>query len=155
MITQQEIKERLSYNDETGVFTWLDGRRKGIRAGSLLQHGYRVIYWKTKLEQEHRLAWLHVYCEWPKQNIDHINGNPSDNRIANLRDCSQSKNKQNTRAKTGHLKGTFFDKTRNRWRSAIGPKGSVKYLGSFKTATEAHQAYAIAAKEMYGEFARI
>jgi len=154
MITQTYIISRLSYDPKTGIFTWINGPRSGKRAGCLLQHGYRNININGKSYGEHRLAWLYVNGEMPTNNIDHINGVPSDNRIENLRECSQSQNKQNARPKTGYLKGAFFDKSKGKCRASIGPRGSVRYLGVFESQDQAHEAYALAAKQMYGEFAR-
>lgn len=154
MNTSTSIRGRLIYDPCSGIFTWISGRRRGLRAGSPLQHGYRVIYWEGRLTYEHRLAWAYVHGEFPVESIDHINGNPSDNRIANLRECSQSQNRQNARPKSGKLKGTFFDASKGKWRAAIGPRGAVKYLGIFDSQISAHLAYADAAKSMYAEFAR-
>lgn len=155
ILTQQYVKDRLSYDPNTGVFTWNNGPRAGKKAGCLFSNGYVNIGLCGKLIGAHRLAWLYIHGEMPTT-IDHIDGNPTNNRIANLRSCTKSQNMQNSRAKRNReFKGVWFEPDRRKWRAAIGPRGNVKYLGRFNTAEEAHAAYAVAAHEMYGAFARV
>jgi hypothetical protein len=89
--------------------------------------------------------------------VDHINGNPLDNRRCNLRACNISQNGMNRGAaahnKSG-LKGVFWDKRRNKWTAYIRAEGKQKYLGLFVSPELAHQAYSVAAQEYHGAFAR-
>jgi len=99
MITQDKLKEILDYNQHTGLFTWkkikkYSNRSVGDIAGSL-SLGYVVIGIDKKIYKAHRLAWLYVYGEFPKEQLDHINGNKEDNRICNLREANQSQNNFN------------------------------------------------------------
>lgn len=105
----------------------------------------------------HRLAWLWVHGTLPNQ-VDHKNGIPGHDWIGNLRPANQSQNKQNSRVKItaiSGLKGICYCRDHKKWRAQIGPRGSVRHLGYYQTAKEAHAAYALAATEMYGEFARV
>lgn len=141
--------ELLEYNQDTGHFFWKvsPGRRAkaGSLAGTIDRKGYRRIAVRGHIYKAHRLAWLYVYGIWPGEDIDHINGNRDDNRIANLRDVSRSENLQNQRvamatSKSGLL-GASFDSTNGAWRSQIRTDGVYKFIGYFATAEEAHRAY--------------
>ena len=94
--------------------------------------------------------------------VDHINGNPLDNRKSNLRICTQSQNARNvskTIRKTSSIyKGVYYaERNKNKWQAYIGGQNKTKRinLGSFKTEKEAALAYNKAALEIYGEFANI
>ena len=101
MLTQSDLKEKIHYNPETGNFTWrikINGNTNvGSTAGSTSNSNkYRQIRINGVYYGAHRLAWLYVYGNYPKGQIDHINGVRLDNRIANLRDVSQFENQKNT-----------------------------------------------------------
>lgn len=93
--------------------------------------------------------------------IDHINSDGTDNRRSNLRVCSQRQNQMNLRPQRGGtslLKGVWMDNSRRnkkKWRSAIRVNGRLLYLGRFETEEGAAAAYAAAALEHFGEFARV
>lgn len=157
-LTQDAIREVLSYDPETGLLFWKVKRwtrKAGARAGNADPSGYVKVRVGGKLLYAHRIAWLLTYGEMPSM-IDHINGNRSDNRIANLRLASLSENSQNRTAnrsnKTG-LKGVT--PIGDRFRAQIKVKGNVKHLGMFDTPEAAHAAYCVSAKEHFGEFARV
>jgi hypothetical protein len=115
IISQATLKQILSYDAKTGVFTWL---KSGKVAGSLLPHGYLRITIQSKGYYAHRLAWLYCHGKWPAKNIDHINQQKNDNRIANLRDVGQSQNGHNQnvrRNNTSGCKGVSFDTKSKKW----------------------------------------
>lgn len=84
ILTHARLRELLDYNAETGVFTWRVSRqghcKAGSAAGARRHDGYIRICVDQRRVWGHRLAWFYVHGEWPSQQIDHINGNPSDNR---------------------------------------------------------------------------
>ena len=106
-LTHAELIDSLSFDAQTGVFTRLKtaSARKGLvgkESGSRDERGYLRIMVNKKTYKAHRLAWFYVYGVWPKNEIDHINGCKSDNRIANIRDATRDMNNQNLRSsKTG------------------------------------------------------
>jgi hypothetical protein len=110
---------------------------KGQEAGCNRKDGYRVLTFKGKTRYAHRIIWEIEKGEIPKdKNIDHINGNPSDNRIENLRLVTQQENMFNTRAR-----GTTYNKRSRKYMSRIKIDGKQIHLGYFSTEEEAHQKY--------------
>lgn len=105
-----------------------------------------------------RVAWAITYGRWPRHDIDHINGNRSDNRLKNLREATRSDNLCNrgpqSNNTSGH-KGVYWSKRAGRWEASIGKEGCVKYLGRFESLVDAEAAYRAAAAKMHGEFARL
>lgn len=146
MITQEELKELLEYDENTGIFTWKISTNFKIKigdiAGSLQIRGYRQITINKKRYLAHRLAWLYVYGEWSKGQIDHINGIRDDNRIENLRVVTPRENNQNQKChRDGKLVGATYSKSSKKWQAAIRVKGKLKHLGCYNTELEAHEAY--------------
>lgn len=87
--------------------------------------------------------------------IDHKDGNPLNNQRGNLRSATKSQNAMNRKSnnKLG-FKGVTYSKAAQRWQAQIQANGKKRYLGSFDTPEEAHEAYCEAANEHFGEFAR-
>lgn len=161
-LTQNRVRELLDYDPETGVFRWRSNRGGSARAGSIAgsirpKFGYVDVCVGREKWLGHRLAWLYVYGEIPGT-IDHINGVTSDNRIANLRCCTQAENTYNTRLRknnTSGFKGVSFCSMTKRWAAQIR-KGKRKWtIGRFDTPEAAHEAYRKKAVELFGEFARM
>lgn len=99
-----------------------------------------------------------VYGVEPEGQIDHINGNPSDNRIGNLRLASNAENCRNRGVRSDNkagFKGVHFRPEINRWRAEITVSGKKKRLGHFKSAQEAHRAYRDASAKYHSEFGRV
>jgi len=159
-LTQSKLREVLSYDPETGVFLWLVAPnrrfRVGTRAGGIYRVGYRYINLFRRAYLEHRLVWLYVHGEWPVSDIDHINRDPLDNRLANLRVATRSENNANTglrRNNTSGFKGVSFHKKAGRWQARMTVNGRGRSLGLYATPEAAHAAYAAAAQTVHGEFA--
>ena len=138
MVTQEELKARLSYNKVSGVFTWLKRRVNrgcsGTVAGGPAGIGYRRIMVNGTNHKEHRLAWLFCYGELPVV-IDHINGKRSDNRIVNLRSVSPIDNQRNMKVystNTSGVVGVRMDAQKGMWHSRINVKSKSVHLGFFK-----------------------
>jgi HNH endonuclease/AP2 domain len=152
-----DFRERLTYDPATGVFRWkVSGHkvRVGMVAGTKHRGGHIAIRVKGKVYYAHRLAWLFMTGQWPKDQIDHIDGNPANNRFDNLREATHAQNCANRRHRGPGLKGAVFDKSTGKWHSRIRHQGKKKYLGYFNTAEEAHAAYVAKAEEVFGAFAR-
>jgi hypothetical protein len=161
MLTQSQLKQLISYDPETGIFTRLKAlsRRSKIGdvVGSLSGRGYLYISINFKSYPSHRLAWLYMHGEFPPNHVDHINGLTQDNRIINLRLATRSQNKMNSRiysSNTSGFKGVSFDSERNLWSASAKVNGKAKKIGRFKTPEQASDAYINFTKLHFGEFFR-
>ena len=160
----EKAKELLHYDSESGMFIWRLGRsraKKGYIAGAT--HGSRYERIAIKLGDgsqkkipSHRLAWFITYGYLPNI-IDHIDGDGLNNRINNLRECTNSQNQMNTgkpSSNTSGVKGVSWRSRDNVWQVRIGFSGKYIWLGSFKRIEDAEQAYKDKAKQLFGEFYR-
>ena len=157
--TIQELKDKLSYDHDTGRFVWIMSSRNklsvGDPAGCVNRHGYIQIRFIGYAYSAHRLAWLYMTGNWPNDEIDHINGIRTDNRWSNLREATSIENARNAKIKHNNVsgyKGVSIDG--NKFRSRIRIESVNVNLGKFDTAEEAHLAYCEAAKKYFGKFAR-
>lgn len=158
-VTQEILKSLLKYSKETGEFIWLVNRRggRGIKAGdvagSVRSDGYRRIRLFGVSYYAHRLAFLYVKGRWPKEgfDVDHRDGDTSNNRWKNLREGTVSFNLENLReAKTNGSSGYLGVSLRpsGRFLAQIVVRGVHYYLGTYDTAEEAHKVY-LTAKRKY------
>ncbi len=144
MLTQENIKQILQYDEEKGIFYWLirpcNSMQAGNFAGTYDKKGYLRILYRGKLYMGHWLAWLYVYGKWPDNEIDHINGIAGDNRICNLRDVTRKQNMENKKvyknSKTGYP-GVSWHSRDKKWNVRIGHYGKRFSLGYFDDLTEA------------------
>lgn len=98
MLTQARVKELMTYDADTGVFTRIKsvsraGKRVTTKPNS---DGYLAFCIDYKMYLQHRVAWLYVYGAFPDGHLDHINRVKTDNRICNLRSATAFENSQNT-----------------------------------------------------------
>ena len=163
-ITVERVKELLSYDPDTGVFTWRVNAANHIKVGRIAGgvdkvSGYQRITLDGVCFKAHRLAWVFITGAWPGRLIDHINGNKSDNRASNLREATHSQNSQNMRMRTKKkvpFKGvTPYWGKRGGFVAQINIGGQQRKLGVFKTAEEASVAYVKAAVQNFGSFAKV
>jgi HNH endonuclease/AP2 domain len=161
ILTQEYLKKILEYNPESGLFTWKVKKSCrntiGATAGTVSKLGYISISIDSRLYCSHRLAWLYTYGEFPSTGIDHIDGNPSNNAICNLRATSQSGNNKNVAKrkdnKSGY-KGVSWCSITNKWKAQAQVDGKKKYIGVFNTPEEAFSAYVTFTTEAFGEYYR-
>lgn len=147
MLTQERLRHVLHYDESTGVFTWLVKRRgvvtAGTPAGSKRCDGYLSIKVDGVSHLAHRLAWFYVTGQWPSEQIDHFDGNRSNNAYANLREASAKQNRENTalysRNSTGY-RGVTQDKRTGRFVARIIHKSRGYHIGVFDSAAEAGEA---------------
>lgn len=152
-ITPELCRQLLRYEPETGKLFWLrrtpdqhphnasralwNGQFADKEALTFINHnGYYSGNVKSVGFLAHRVAWAIYYGEWPIFGLDHINGNKTDNRIANLREADHRENGKNTkltsRSRFGVLGVGFVDRV-GRWKAFINDENGLKHLGYFST----------------------
>lgn len=159
--TQARLLECVNYNPDTGLFTckqrWYKSKYyPGDILGVKSPNGYIQICIDGIPYLAHRLAWLYQYGEIPEQDIDHKDGNRSNNKINNLRKATRTQNLQNQPLKpsnTSGFKGVNFNKQKKKYEARIRVNGKRIRLGFFESAEDAGKAYADAAKIYHKEFA--
>lgn len=158
-LTQAYLKECLSYDSETGIFTWKERPIQHFPslkvwkiwnknyanklAGGVNNIGYHVIGVNNSRYLAHRLAYLYVYGCFPDLTVDHINHIRTDNRLCNLRQVSQKDNCRNTSMgtlNTSGFVGVYWDKQTSKWRVKIKVEGKTIHIGRFLTKEEAIKA---------------
>lgn len=158
-LTHEILKYQIHYDPLTGVFTRLKSMsvrgKLGVIELKLRKSFCAEIAINAKLYKAHRLAWLYVHGVWPSGSIDHVNRNPLDNRIENLRECSLSQNQMNKgviKNSTTGFKGVTYHISNKCYQARCKVKGKSHFLGSFATAIEASNAYEEFAKVAHGDF---
>jgi len=157
-LTAARARELFFYDPLTGKMTWrvsLNARAPaGAQAGTLGHNGRLRVTISGRRYLVHRVAWLMTFGHWPDDEVDHKNLIPSDNRLCNLRVATHSQNNANKSPSRDLPKGVSFEPRTGRWRSRIRVARKEIALGHFDTMTAAHEAYARAAEEHFGAFAR-
>jgi HNH endonuclease/AP2 domain len=100
----------------------------------------------------HRVAWFDAYGYWPKR-LDHINGDPADNRLENLREVTAAQHSQNRRGSKRVIKCICFDRSRNQYLVRVQANGKRHHIGRYKTEEEARRAAVEAVKRLHGPYA--
>jgi hypothetical protein len=105
-----------------------------------------------------RTVYLHREIARPRRGevVDHINGDPLDNRRSNLRRASTSENNANSadRPRMSGYRGVYWHEPSGKWVSQISRLGNLVHLGLYESVEEAARAYDQAARELHGAFAR-
>jgi hypothetical protein len=163
----EQLRALLEYDPDSGLLKWKvrpDARPEwntkyaGQTAGTTRDGAVQI-----RIENDggapfflaHRVAWALYHGEWPDDLIDHEDGDPSNNRILNLRKASSSQNNCNRRVVTGasRFRGVYFHGQREKWAAQIKKDREWKWLGLHETEVGAAKAYDKAARELHGEFA--
>lgn len=142
MPTLEQLQELLDVNASTGAVTWRVARnsrggvvKPGTPAGWDAGHGYRTVTVMQRDIKLHRLVWLFAHGRWPNGHLDHVNGDRSDNRVANLREASARVNAQNyhglRRHNTSGVSGVYWDRRRRAWVAQISVDKKHVHLGQF------------------------
>jgi hypothetical protein len=169
MITQEILKNAVEYNPETGIFIkkpiealtksnkmW-NGQYAGKVTGSIRKDGYFRICINGKRYLAHRLAWLYVYGAMPVKELDHKDGDRSNNKISNLRESTSSQNGHNVtkrKTNTSGYKGVVWYPVTRKWGASIWYENKKYSLGYFYKIEDAAKAYNDASVKLAGEFAR-
>lgn len=156
-VNVSRLRELFDHNPATGALIWRPrpGTARNDRAGKPAGHakkdGYVIVSVDGALYLKHRICWALFYGEWPQSYIDHIDGNPRNNAIANLRLASPSQNIQNTKHyrsnKTG-VKGVYLHK-HGKYEAFISKDKRRLYLGLFNDLASATAARAKAETELF------
>lgn len=163
--SQKYLKQCLDYNPDTGVFTWkvrplehfknshgmriFNSQRSGKAAGNEIElTKYRKKYIQIRCSglssTAHRLAWIYIHGAIPLgMEIDHKNGDGTDNRICNLRIVTRAENGKNIKKKsnnTSGFNGVSWSREKCKWSAQITVNGKVMSLGRFKNINDAIEA---------------
>lgn len=111
--------------------------RAGQEAGGLLMSGHYRVKFGGKSHKVHRIIWLLTHKKWPDKFIDHIDGNPGNNKIENLREATVQENQRNMR----WVKGYCWHATHKKWMASIRDGEKQLFLGYFDNEREARIAY--------------
>ena len=157
LLTAARLREVLNFDPETGIFTWRFKPNRCIRIGDVAGGKQIQGYWKISVDRRayfaHRLAWLYIHGTWPVDQIDHIDCQKDNNRIANLREAGGVFNSQNQRKahknNISGLLGAHWSAQEKKWRTAIMVDGKLIHLGYFPAAEEAHAAYVAAKRKRH------
>jgi hypothetical protein len=142
MLTQDYLKQLFTYDN--GKLFWRVSRTNSVRIGNEAgstrnDNGRRIINLDGKVVYAHRMIFL-FHHGWLPAEIDHIDRNPSNNRIENLRSVTRAENQRNTglrKDNTSGVKGVCWYEPTKRWTAQIRINGVRKRLGYFKNLEEA------------------
>jgi hypothetical protein len=155
-----DFNEIFTYDPETGLLHWKAPKTNRVKAGDVAGQpkasGYRYVGVGKKRYLAHRVVWeMHNGPIPPNTDIDHLNGDKSDNRLSNLRVATRSQNMTNVARPYGGRPGRFrgVSATKYGFAASIRNGGPSKHLGHYKTALEAARAYDEAALALHGPHA--
>jgi hypothetical protein len=156
---EERLRQMIGYEPDTGRLYWKVKPNRNILAGRTIGRpnswAHICFGFMGRTWMSHRVAWFLYFGYWPEHQIDHINGDPADNRIENLRDVPQTMNMQNKRRahknnESGLLGVSKSERGRTKpWKATIKVDGKSRTLGRFATAEEAHQAYMQAKRQFH------
>ncbi len=160
MLTKERLDELLAYDPETGWFTWRVRTSNRVRVGATAgtphyRRGYILVRIDGRRYSAHRLAFLTMTGCWPEDEVDHINGDPADNRWTNLRQATHLENGRNLRKmrnNTSGVTGVFWSTQYGKWCSEITAARKKIQLGYCTAFDEAVSARRAAEVEYFGEF---
>lgn len=159
--TAPELRSLFTYDEGSGLLLNRIHRgttaRAGSEAGFKNGNGYRRVRVFGKQIYTHQIIWIMHYGALPPGEIDHIDGDPCNNRLENLRACDHASNTRNSAPRShsrNPYKGVRRDPRTQKWTARIVHDKQAYYLGAYEAPEAAHAAYASAASRLHGEFAR-
>jgi hypothetical protein len=159
-LTAEAVRRLFIYDPYSGLLQYRERgprRPRGWFAGAKdPKSGYLRVQVGLRKYLVARLAWLWMTGHWPKDDVDHVDLDRSNNRWGNLRDATRSQNVANSGRRANNksgFKGVTFKN--DRWRATIVVAGRCLHLGYFQTPEEAHEAYRTASQQLHGEFGRL
>jgi len=156
-LTAERLRELVEYDQATGLFS------RKVRVGRRSQlgpisnapvRGYHYLSVDGTQYPAHRLAWFHVHGVWPNGEIDHMNGDGTDNRIQNLRDVDRRTNGENrhkVRKDSVHsgVIGVTWSEYHKKWKALIRVDGRLRHLKYCATKEEAREVYVQAKRQLH------
>lgn len=156
--THRELLRRFNYCPQTGILTHrqvtTNRVKEGDQVGSLHSRGYLHTRLDGKTVKVHRVIWFYQTGQWPDQDIDHIDGDRSNNAWSNLRACSRAQNLQNMKAKNPQSGFKGVVRRGGSYMVRLRANKQTYHVGSFSSAKEAAEAYDQAALQLQGSFAK-
>jgi hypothetical protein len=156
MITQELALQAFNYINGS-LYHKTDRKnqiKKGYLAGCINTTGYRLVRLNSERYLAHRVIFLMHKGFLPKY-VDHIDNNPLNNKIENLRECTFSQNKCNTpkyKNNTSGEKGVSWSKDRNKWVASVQYLNKKIYVGRYVNFEDAKYAVREKRKELHGKF---
>lgn len=149
MLSHSRLTEVLFYDRQNGQFLWVQPSSNRVKVGQVAGgknlRGYVHVNLDGRRYAAHRLAWFFCYEKWPVNVIDHIDGDPSNNRIENLRDVTQQQNTRNLKLSKNNnsgFNGVSWSAAHKKWTAHIMINGRSIYLGAYPSAEAAADARA-------------
>lgn len=164
-LTREEILARLDVDLDTGIAVWIDATKYhrnlvGKLAGQPVPNHIGKIYWVIRINRRaYKRSQIILFLKtgiWPTEMVDHRNGNSLDDRAENLRHATGTQNAwnhQKRRKRSPLPMGVRALPGSGRYQARIACHKKMHHLGAFDTVDEAHQAYLVKRKELFGEFA--
>ena len=157
MPSAEYFAQFFDYRD--GFLFWKTPRknvRVGAVAGSVDAKGYVRIMLERKVYLAHRIVYA-LHHENVPNFVDHRDGNPLNNRVENLRACTQAENAQNRKRQvnnTSGVKGVYWNRAKNKWMARVMADGQREFLGYFEHLPDASKAVMAARIRAHADFSR-
>lgn len=157
MHTAKNFRDTFTYAD--GQLLWKKTRRKAVAgavAGGMDVKGYLRVTLDKKVYLVHRVVYKMLRGRTPRM-LDHIDNDPLNNRIENLRPCTPSQNAQNRKRpvnNTSGVKGVYWNRAKNKWMARVMTGGARTFIGYFSSLDAAAEAVQTARSKQHQLFAR-